>query len=132
MRIIIARGSGRVRVRAQAPDARNRMVGRRGRRGCGDVGRRRLQHGVRPRLEDVPAADHEPGVAEHLPELKLEADYISFDLMDADLGRVLSILKQEDPNASNYDFLPVHGHAFTRLGRLAPRFELRRARQLRR
>ena len=27
---------------------------------------------------------------------------------------------------------PVHGHAFARLGRLAPRFELRRSRQLRR
>jgi hypothetical protein len=40
------------------------------------------------------------------PELKLEADYTSFDLMDADLGRVLSILKQQDPDASNYGFLP--------------------------
>jgi hypothetical protein len=38
-------------------------------------------------------------------ELKLEADYTSFDLMDAYLGRVLSILKQEDPDASNYGFL---------------------------
>jgi hypothetical protein len=28
------------------------------------------------------------------PELKLEADYTSFDLMDADLGRVLSVLRR--------------------------------------
>jgi len=41
-----------------------------------------------------------------LPELELEAGYNFFDLMDADLGRVLSILKQQDPDASNCGFLP--------------------------
>ncbi len=40
------------------------------------------------------------------PELGLQTGYHSFDLMDADLGRVLNILKDEDPDASKYGFLP--------------------------
>ena len=40
------------------------------------------------------------------PEIELASSYNSFDLMDVDLGRVLSILKQEDPDDSNYGFLP--------------------------
>ncbi len=39
------------------------------------------------------------------PELELQTGYNSFDLMDADLGRVLNILKDEDPDASKYSFL---------------------------
>ena len=33
------------------------------------------------------------------PELELQTGYTSFDLMDADLGRVLNILKNDDPDA---------------------------------
>jgi len=40
------------------------------------------------------------------PELELQTGYTSFDLMDADLGRVLNILKNDDPDASQYGFLP--------------------------
>jgi hypothetical protein len=40
------------------------------------------------------------------PELELQADYNSFDFMEAHLGRVLTILKQEDPDSSKYCFLP--------------------------
>ena len=40
------------------------------------------------------------------PELELQTGYTSFDLMDADLGRVLNILQQDDPDTSQYGFLP--------------------------
>ena len=39
------------------------------------------------------------------PEIELQTGYNSFDLMDADLGRVFNIL-DEDPDASKYGFLP--------------------------
>ena len=49
------------------------------------------------------------------PELELQTGYTSFDLMDTDLGRVLNILKNDDPDASQYGFLPYMVYTWPRI-----------------